>query len=209
VITLNAVRRFALGIIVAATAALATAQEPVKPSRDLMRAIRAGVPVDPATGVVPASAPGKLSRRTIEALGVKPEQLHEERAATYTPTRLEDEKGRLSVFYASLVKQGSRWVFFGQELPAETVRTGSEIQFEFDAERDARYLVDFALDSAEQNFAVVTDEQRTDQAPAAGHLALVVTGTGKRLTLRVLPLGDANYQTRRFTLFQVTLTPVG
>jgi hypothetical protein len=209
VITLNAVRRFALGIIVAATAALATAQEPVKPSRDLMRAIRAGVPVDPATGVVPASAPGKLSRRTIEALGVKPEQLHEERAATYTPTRLEDEKGRLSVFYASLVKQGSRWVFFGQELPAETVRTGSEIQFEFDTERDARYLVDFALDSAEQNFAVVTDEQRTDQAPAAGHLALVVTGTGKRLTLRVLPLGDANYQTRRFTLFQVTLTPVG
>ena len=65
------------------------------------------------------------------------------------------------------------------------------------------------FDSADQNFAVVTGDSRTDQAPSAGHLALVVTGTGKRLTLRVLPLGDSGYQTRRFTLFQVTVTPVG
>jgi len=205
----NGVRHILFAIIVAATAALVAAQENVKPSKDLIRAIRAGVPADPATGVVPATMPGKLGRRTVEALGVKPEQLHEERAVSYSATRLEDDKGRLSVFYASVVKQSGRWVFFGQELPEETVRTGSEIQLAFDTERDARYLVDFALDSGQQNFAVVTGESRTDQAPTSGHLALVVTGTGKRVTLRVLPLGDTDYQTRHFTLFQVTVTPIG
>lgn len=192
---------------VATSAGVATAQD-VKPSKDLLRAVRAGVPIDPATNVVPATMPGKLSRRTIEALGIKPEQLHEDRAHTYSASRLEDDKGRLTVFYASAVKQGDRWVFFAQELPAETVRTGSEIQLAFDTERDARYLVDFVLDSAQQDFAVVTGETRTDQAPAAGHLAVVVTGTGKRLTVRALPLGDAGYQTRHFTLFQVTVTPI-
>ena len=202
-------RRCSFAIIAAASAALVTAQENPKPSKDLVRAVRAGVPVDPATAVFPATMPGKLGRRTLEALGVKPEQVHEERAVTYSATRLEDDNGRLTVYYASLVKQGNRWVFFGQELPEETVRTGSEIQLAFDTERDARYLVDFALDSGEQDFAVVTGESRTDQATASGHLALVMTGTGKRLTLRVLPLGDTGYQTRHFTLFQVTVTPIG
>jgi hypothetical protein len=201
--------RIVTGIVALATAAIAFAQQPVKPSSDLLRAIRAGVPIDPATNVAAASMPGKLSRRALTALGIKPEELQEDRATTYSATRLEDEKGRLSVFYASLVKEGSRWVFFGQELPAETVRTGSELQLAFDTERDARYLVDFALDSAEQNFAVVTGDARTDQAPSNGHLALVVTGTGRRLTVRALPLGDEKHQTRDFTLFEVTVTPIG
>jgi len=208
-ITSHSIRYVLVAIIVAASAALVTAQENLKPSKDLIRAIRAGVPTDPAAGVVPATMPGKLGRRTIEALGVKAEQLQEDRAVTYSATRLEDDKGRLSVFYASVVKQGGRWVFFGQDLPEETARTGSEIQLAFDTDREARYLVDFALDSGQQNFAVVNGESRTDQAPANGHLALVATGTGKRLTLRVLPLGDTGYQTRHFTLFQVTVTPIG
>ena len=89
------------------------------------------------------------------------------------------------------------------------MRTGSELQLAFDTERDARYLVDFALDSAEQNFVVVTGDSRSDQAPSNGHLALVVTGTGKRLIVRALPFGDDKHQTRDFTLFEVTVTPIG
>jgi hypothetical protein len=205
----TATRRFALGIIAAVMTPIAIAQQPVQPSRDLLRAVRAGVPIDPATNVAPAAMPGKLNRRALAALGIKPEELHEERAATYSAAQLENDKGRLSVFYASIVKQGGRWVFFGQDLPTETVRTGSEIQLAFDTESDARYLVDFALDSAEQSFAVVTGDSRTDQAPANGHVAFVAAGTGKRLTIRVLPLGDQQHQTREFTLFEVTVTPIG
>jgi len=205
----KATRHIVPGIIALATAAIGIAQQPVKPSRELMRALQAGVPVDPATNVAPATMPSKLSRRALTALGIKAEELQEDRATTYSATRLEDEKGRLSVFYASLVKQGGRWVFFGQDLPSETVRTGSELQLAFDTERDVRYLVDFALDSAAQNFAVVAGVSRVDQAPSSGHLALVVTGTSKRLTVRALPLGDEKHQTRDFTLFEVTVTPIG
>src|SRR4029078_6510955 len=104
---------------------------------------------------------------------------------------------------------GSRWVFFGQELPAETVRTGSELQLAFDTERDARYLVDFALDSAGPQLALVTGDARTDQAPSNGHLALVVTGTGKRLTVRALPLGDEKHQPRDFPMFEGAVKPIG
>ena len=52
-------------------------------------------------------------------------------------------------------------------------------------------------------------DTRTTFAPSGGHLALVATGTGKRLGVRALPLGDATRQSLRFTLFQVTVTPIG
>jgi len=95
-----------------------------------------------------------------------------------------------------------------RDLAKETARSGSEIQITLDTAQGARYLVDCALDSAEQEFAVVTDETRTTQAPQLGHLAVVLIGNGPEQKVRVLPLGDANYKSRRFTLFQVTVTPI-
>jgi hypothetical protein len=77
-----------------------------------------------------------------------------------------------------------------------------------DTTNGARYLVDFMLDSADQQFAVVSGDTRTTQAPNSGHLALIVTGTGKEHKVRLLPLGDASYKARRFTLFGVTVTPI-
>jgi hypothetical protein len=189
--------------------AFAWAQQPIPLSKDTTQAAKLGVPIDPATRVDPASFPGKLGRRALAALGVEQDQLHEERAASYSASHLEDEHGTLTVYYASVVKQGSRWVFWAEEQPQEVVRKGSEIQLAFDTQRDARYLLDFALDSAQQDFAVVIGDMRTTVAPSGGHLALVATGTGKRLTVRVLPLGDATRQSLRFTLFQVTVTPIG
>ena len=100
-------------------------------------------------------------------------------------------------------------MFWFEEQPQETVRRGSEIQLAFDTQRDARYLVNFAVDSAQQEFAVVIGDTRTTIAPSLGHLAVVATGTGKRLTLRALPLGDVAHQSLRFTRFQVTVTPIG
>jgi hypothetical protein len=197
----------ALGAV--ALAALASAQVPVKPSKETTRAAQLGVPIDPVTRVDPASPPVKLGRRALAALGLEQDPLHDERAATYSAAHLEDENGELTVYYASVVKQAKRWVFWAEELPQQTVRRGSEIQLAFNTQRDARYLVDFALDSAQQDFAVVIGDTRTTQAPAVGHLALVVNGTGKRLTLRALPLGDGAHQALRYTLFQVTVTPIG
>ena len=199
----------------AAAAALASlalavsAQHAVKPSKDTLRSAILAAPIDPATQVDPATMPGKLGRRALDALGVKQEQLREERALTYSATHLEDDRGRLSVYFASLVKQGNRWVFWSQELAKESARSGSEIQLAFDTERDARYLVDFALDTAEQDFAILIGDTRIDQAPVSGHLAVVATGTGKRIVVRALPLGDNGAKTLRFTLFQATITPLG
>jgi hypothetical protein len=203
-------RVIAVAFGAAALAALAAAQQtPVKPSKETTQAAKLAVPIDPATRVDPASFPGKLGRRALAALGIEQDQLRAERAATYSATHLEDEHGALTVYYTSVVKQSSRWVFWAEEQPQETVRRGSEIQLAFDTQRDARYLVDFALDSPQQDFAVVVGDTRATQAPSVGHLALVVTGTGKRLTLRALPLGDAAHQSLRFTLFQATITPIG
>jgi hypothetical protein len=203
------IRATAVVIGAALLATSASAQEPVHPSKETMQAAKLAVPIDPATRVDTASFPGKLGRRALAALGVEPDQLHEDSSATYSATHLEDEHGALTVYYASVVKQSSRWVFWAEELPQETARRGSEVQLAFDTQRDARYLVDFALDSAQQDFAVVVGDMRTTQAPSGGHLALVVTGTGKRVALRALPLGDAKHQSLRYTLFQVTVTPFG
>jgi len=199
----------AAGLAFASVALAASAQNPVKPSKETLRSAILAAPIDPATQVDPATMPGKLGRRALEALGVKSEQLREERAVTYSATHLEDEHGRLSVYFASLIKQGNRWVFWSQELAKDTTGSGSEIQLAFDTERDARYLVDFALDTAEQDFAILIGDSRIDQAPVAGHLAVVATGTGKRIVVRALPLGDASAKTLRFTLFQATITPLG
>jgi hypothetical protein len=61
------------------------------------------------------------------------------------------------VFYASVVKDGDRWLFWNEDLPKETVRAGSEVQLTLRMEKGARYLVDIALDSAEQQSAAVVD----------------------------------------------------
>ena len=204
-------RARAAAVVVGAVllAPFAWAQQPTPLSKDTTQAAKLGVPIDPATRVDPASFPGKLGRRALAALGVEQDQLHEERAATYSATHLEDEHGALTVYYASVVKQGSRWVFWSEEQPQEVVRKGSEIQLAFDTQRDARYLLDFVVDSAQQDFAIVIGDTRTTFAPSGGHLALVATGTGKRLGVRALPLGDATRQSLRFTLFHVTVTPIG
>jgi hypothetical protein len=194
--------------IAAAWSFAASAQNPVRPTDDFLEANALGVPIDPVTRIDPARMPSDLGRRTLEPLGLSTEQLVTARSATYSATRLEDASGALQVFYASVVKEGDRWVFWSEQLPNETTRAGTEVQLTLDVATGARYLVDFVLDSAEQNFAVVVGETRTTQAPAFGHLALIVTGTGREQKVRLLPLGDASYKSRRFTLFQVTVTPI-
>jgi hypothetical protein len=99
-------------------------------------------------------------------------------------------------------------VFWSEALSKETSREGSEVQLTLATTNGVRYLVDFAIDSDAQQFAVVSGDVRTTQAPQLGHLALIVTGTGKDHKVRLLPLGDANYKSRRFTLFRVTVTPI-
>jgi hypothetical protein len=181
---------------------------PVRPTDDVLEAIALDVPIDPATRVDPSTMPRDIGRRTLEPLGLGVDQLATARAVTYSAGHLQDASGRLEVFYASVIKDGDRWVFWSEDLPKETVRAGSEVQLTLHTEKGARYLVDFMLDSAEQPFAVVAAERRTTQTPQFGHLALIVTGTGKDDKVRVLPLGDASFKSRRFTLFQVTVTPI-
>lgn len=79
------------------------------------------------------------------------------------------------------------------------VRAG-EVQVSFRTARGVRYLVDFVMDSAPQECAVVGGETRATQTPASGHLALIVEGTGREQKVRVLPLGDSQFSARRFTL---------
>jgi hypothetical protein len=194
--------------MIAAWALAAPAQNPVKPTQELFEANALGVPIDPATRIDPATMPRDIGRRTLEPLGLRAEQLEEPLATRYSPTHLEDDAGALEVFYASVVRDENRWVFWAEDLPKETSREGSEVQLTLATTSGVRYLVDFVIDSAEQQFAVVSGDVRTTQAPQAGHLALIVTGTGKEHKVRLLPLGDASYKSRRFTLFRVTVTPI-
>jgi hypothetical protein len=59
-----------------------------------------------------------------------------------------------------------------------------------------------------QEFAVVVGETRNTQMPSNGHIAVVITGTGRAQTVRVLPLGDEQTHARHFTLFEVIVTPL-
>ena len=154
---------------------------------------------------VPWSSPERNARVSFQTAA---EQLATERAVTYSAEHLEDASGALAVFYASVVKDRDGWVFWGEDMPKETTRAGTEVQLTLKTQNGARYLVDFVIDSAEQQFAVVSGEARTTHAPALGHLALIVNGTGKEQKLRLLPLGDASFKSRRFTLFGVTVTPI-
>jgi hypothetical protein len=181
---------------------------PVRLTQDVLEASALGVPVDPATRVDPARMPRDIGRRTLEPLGLTSEQLVTQRAVTYSAERLEDASGVLEVYYASVVQDDDRWVFWGEDLPKDTTRAGSEVQLTLSTQNGVRYLVDFVIDSAEQQFAVVSGDARTTQAAELGHLALLVTGTGREHKVRVLPLGDANFKSRRFTLFRVTVTPI-
>jgi hypothetical protein len=200
--------RFAVLALVASLPLGTLAQNPVRPSAELVEASLLGVPIDPETRIDPARMPADLGRRTLEPLGLTSDQLATSRSVTFSAARLEDATGTLQVFYASVVKDGDRWVFWSEDLPTETTRAGSEVQLTVDTAEGVRYLVDFVLDSAEQQFAVVVGETRTTQAPALGHLALIVTGTGREEKVRLLPLGDASFKSRRFTLFHVTVTPI-
>jgi hypothetical protein len=175
---------------------------------DVAGASVTGVPVDPATRVVVARPPAQLGRGALEALGLTREQLATERAVTYSPMHLEDDAGRLAVFYASLLKQGSRWIFWSDDIPKAVVRPASEMQMTLDVDRDARYLVDFVLQSGPQEFAVVVGDTRTSLTPNDGHIAVVITGTGRAETIRVVPLGDEQTHARHFTLFDVIVTPI-
>ena len=186
----------------------ALAQNPVRPTSELFEANALGVPIDPATRVDPAGMPRDISRRALESLGLASDQLVASRAVVFTATHLQDALGALEVFYSSVVQHRGRWVFWSEDLPKETAREGSEVQLTLATASGVRYLVDFALDSAEQPFAVVSGDTRTDATPTAGHIALIVTGTGKAHKVRLLPLGDATYKSRRFTLFGVTVTPI-
>ena len=193
---------------VAAWSCGASAQNPVRPTQELFEANALGVPVDPETRIDPAQMPRDVGRRTLEPLGLTAEQLETPLATSYSATHLEDDAGALEVFYASVVKDENRWVFWSEALTKDTTRQGSEVQLTLATTNGVRYLVDFVLDSDEQPFAVVSGDARTTQEPQLGHLALVVTGTGKQHKVRLIPLGDATQKSRRFTLFRVTVTPI-
>jgi hypothetical protein len=198
-----------MGIAMVAAWPLALlAQNPVRPTDELFEANALGVPIDPATRVDPSSMPRDIGRRTLEPLGLTDAQLDAPLAVSYSATHLEDDAGALQVFFASVVRDKGRWVFWSEALPKDATRQTSEVQFTIPTTKGVRYLVDFVLDSDEQQFAVVSGDTRTTQAPELGHLALVVTGTGKDHKVRLLPLGDATYKSRRFTLFRVTVTPI-
>ena len=205
--SLNIYLRFAV-LAAAAWSCGASAQNPVRLTDDVLQANALGVPIDPSTRVDPATMPREIGRRTLEPLGLTAQQLVTSRAISYSATHLEDASGALEVFYASVVRDEGRWVFWSEALPKETARASSEVQLTLATTNGVRYLVDFAIDSDEQQFAVVSGEVRTTQAPQLGHLALIVTGTGKEHKVRLLPLGDASYKSRRFTLFRVTVTPI-
>ena len=202
------VRFVVLGVVASAPLAASAQSTPVRVTQEVLEASQLDVPVDPATRVDPSTMPRDIGRRTLEPLGLTSDQLAAERAVTYSADRLEDATGRLEVYYASVVQDEDRWVFWSEDLPKETTRAGSELQLTFDARNGVRYLVDFVIDSAPQQFAVVSGETRTNSAPELGHLALIVTGTGREHKVRVLPLGDASFKSRRFTLFRVTVTPI-
>jgi hypothetical protein len=193
---------------IAAWSCGAAAQNPVRPTQELFEANALGVPIDPETRIDPAQMPRDIGRRTLEPLGLTGDQLETPLASSYSATHLEDDAGALEVFYASVVKDKDRWVFWSEELAKDATREGSEVQLTLATTNGVRYLVDFVLDSDEQQFAVVSGDVRTTQAPQFGHLALIVTGTGKEHKVRLLPLGDASYKSRRFTLFRVTVTPI-
>ena len=193
---------------VAAWSCGVSAQNPVRLTGDVLQANALGVPIDPETRIDPGQMPREIGRRTLEPLGLTTEQLVTPRAISYSPTHLEDASGALQVFYSSVVKDESRWVFWSEALPKEMARESTEVQLTLATTNGVRYLVDFALDSDEQQFAVVSGDARTTQAPELGHLALIVTGTGREHKVRLLPLGDATYKSRRFTLFRVTVTPI-
>ena len=195
-------------VAIAAWSCGASAQNPVRPTQDLFDANAAGVPIDPETRVDPASMPRDIGRRVLEPLGLKDEQLEAALATSYSATHLEDDAGALEVFFASVVRDKGRWVFWSEALPKDATRQTSEVQLTIPTTKGVRYLVDFVLDSDEQQFAVVSGDARTTQAPQLGHLALVVTGSGKDHKVRLLPLGDATYKSRRFTLFRVIVTPI-
>lgn len=202
-------RSFAVVAIMAVSPLVALAQSnPVRVTDEVLEASALGVPIDPATRVDPATMPRDIGRRTLEPLGLTANQLATARAATYSAEHLEDASGTLEVYYASVVQDDGRWVFWGEDLPKETTRAGSEVQLTLATQNGVRYLVDFVIDSAEQQFAVVSGETRTTQAAELGHIALIVTGTGREHKVRVLPLGDASFKSRRFTLFRVTVTPI-
>jgi hypothetical protein len=202
------VLRFAGLAIIAAWPLAALAQNPVRPTGEFFDANALGVPIDPATRIDPASMPRDIGRRTLEPLGLTDGDLATARAVTFSATHLQDASGALEVFYTSVVRDGDRWVFWSEALPKESAREGSEVQLTLATTNGVRYLVDFVIDSDEQQFAVVSGDARTTQAPQLGHLALIVTGTSKEHKVRLLPLGDATYKSRRFTLFRVTVTPI-
>lgn len=204
----NSFLRLAAFTLVAAWPLAGFAQNPVRPTTELFEANALGVPIDPMTRVDPATMPREIGRRTLEPLGLTAEQLSTARAVTYSVEHLEDASGVLEVFYTSVVRDDGRWVFWAEDLAKETTREGSEVQLTLATTNGARYLVDFVLDSADQQFAVVSGDTRTTQAPEVGHLALIVAGTGKDHKVRLLPLGDASFKSRRFTLFRVTVTPI-
>jgi hypothetical protein len=181
---------------------------PVRLTTEVLEAATLDLPIDPATRVDAASPPRNAGRRTLAPLGLTAEQLAAAPTTTYSAARLGDAAGSLAVFYASVVKDRDAWTFWSEDQPRDSTRPSTEVQLTFDTENGARYLVDFLLDSAEQEFAVVVGTARTTLVPELGHLATVVTGTGREVKVRLVPLGDSTFKSRRFTLFEVQVTRI-
>src|SRR5690242_21740598 len=110
------VSRFAGFAMVAVWPLAALAQNPVRLTGDVVEANALGVPIDPATRVDPSSMPRDIGRRTLEPLGLTDKQLEAPLATSYSATHLDDDAGALAVFYASVVRDDGRWVFWSEAL---------------------------------------------------------------------------------------------
>jgi hypothetical protein len=173
------------------------------------RAVLQGI-VDPSTRIRVAKLPTPLERsQALARLDLRPTDLQNGNAVTYSADRLADRNGELTAFWVSIFKQEGRWVIWSDGLATNSPGAAGNISVTFASERGKRYVVDFAIDSAPQQFVVAASNgPRASQGLVDGHLATVVAGTGGRQSVRIIPEGAGGLAALPFTLFYVKVTPL-
>lgn len=178
--------------------------------------IRAPVPrdiqaSDPARQTVRAKVPGPLERSgALTRLGLRPTDLELGRSVNYSATNLRDRGGELMAWGVNVVKNSDgSWIIQGNRLPKNAATMGGNIRISFATQRGKRYLVDFAIDSPPQPFLVTSGAApRTSLSLVDGHLGVIVSGTGGRHEIMIIPAGDAQVDAHQFSLFHVKVTPL-
>ena len=190
---------------------LAALPQNLKPGKDVLQAATLALPIDPAAQLQRRFEGGYADiaghAEILRDLGLTPGQVRE-RWPLYTVDRLSDHRGSLAVFSANLVDRRGVHSLQTDDVPKGSTRNMPEVQLSFDTERGVRYLLDVVVYSGGQAFALVVGDTRTDGVPVFGHLLVIAPGTGHREKVRALPLGDAEFAARQFTLNFVSVTPI-